>query len=382
MKIRKTIAVVMAAVMALSMTACGKGETPRGGNPTQSKVTANSKGNNSTQSEAIPVTPLSGKIWEAIPEIPANDESEFTYSDSGEPGGVIVTDYTGSSDKVRIPDTLGGKRVVEVRLELCKKKINELVMPNSVKEFKLSPEIRETLQYVNIPAAMTQITNGHFTEMRGNEYAASCEKLSGIFIPEGVTEIGDYALAGSENLASVTIPDGVTRLGDCAFYYCECLTSVTIPDSVIEIDPSCFGNCHDLASITYKGKTYDEEHYYSLCDAINLGESGFKVTAGVLEDVSIDFTEFDIPDGVTRIGERAFLNCKNLTRVTIPNSVTKIDEKAFCNCESLTGIIIPESVTKISSNAFDGCQNIQVIYKDETYFYSDIKNLYRAVDGY
>lgn len=140
MKLKKSAAVVCAAALALSLTACGKGETP-----TQSKVTANSKEDNPAQSNTISVTLLSGKIWENIPEIPATDESEFTYSDSSEQGGVIVTDYAGSSDKVRVPETLGGKRVVEVKLDLCQKKINELVMPNSVKEFKLSPEIRETL---------------------------------------------------------------------------------------------------------------------------------------------------------------------------------------------------------------------------------------------
>lgn len=94
-------------------------------------------------------------------------------------------------------------------------------------------------------------------------------------------------------------------------------------------------------------------------DAVNLGESGFRVTAGVLEDVSMNLTEFDIPDGVTRIGKRAFANCKKLTRVIIPNSVTKISYHAFDGCTSLTN----------------------VVYKGKTYIYSNIKDLYKAING-
>ena len=60
-----------------------------------------------------------------------------------------------------------------------------------------------------------------------------------------------------------------------------------------------------------------------------------------------------IPDGVTSIGDGAFVGCTSLSSVVIPDSVTSIGDKAFHTCSSLTNIDIPDSVTSIGDGAFD-----------------------------
>lgn len=57
-------------------------------------------------------------------------------------------------------------------------------------------------------------------------------------------------------------------------------------------------------------------------------------------------------DGVTRIGTRAFYNCKSLTSVVLPDSITDIGDGAFGYCEKLE-ITIPHSVKSIGKDAFD-----------------------------
>ena len=71
--------------------------------------------------------------------------------------------------------------------------------------------------------------------------------------------------------------------------------------------------------------------------------------------------EIIIPDSVTQIGEKAFMDCGSLRRVVIPDGVTEIAEYAFRYCDSLEEIIIPESVTNIDPYAFSGCPETLVI---------------------
>ena len=60
---------------------------------------------------------------------------------------------------------------------------------------------------------------------------------------------------------------------------------------------------------------------------------------------------------VTKIGNRAFYYCSDLTSVTIPNSVTEIGESAFDSC-SITSVTIPNNVTTIGLGAFSGCTSL------------------------
>ena len=68
-----------------------------------------------------------------------------------------------------------------------------------------------------------------------------------------------------------------------------------------------------------------------------------------------------ISEGVTSIGDYAFMDGYELTSVTIPDSVTSIGSSAFLCCTSLETIAIPGTVTSIGSSAFAGCQSLESI---------------------
>ena len=57
------------------------------------------------------------------------------------------------------------------------------------------------------------------------------------------------------------------------------------------------------------------------------------------------------PEGLTSIGDHAFLGCTGLTSVTFPEGLTNIGDRAFDNCTALVSVTVPDS-TQLGSCAF------------------------------
>jgi hypothetical protein len=128
------------------------------------------------------------------------------------------------------------------------------------------------------------------------------KSIESVIIPDGVTEIGKEAFAGS-GLKSITIADSVTKIGPSAFKYCGRLTAVTLPAGLKMIEEEAFYGCPNLATVEIQPGVTE------------IGESAF-YGSGI--------TSIVIPEGVTVIGSSAFRGCKNLVSVTIPDSCLKI----------------------------------------------------------
>ncbi len=96
----------------------------------------------------------------------------------------------------------------------------------------------------------------------------------------------------------------------------------------------------------------------SIVDATPYSKHQFVIKDGVLEKYEGVGGDVYIQDGVTKIGERAFFNCKTLNSVIIPKSVKYIGDSAFYGCESLTCVTIPETVELICAGAFKNCSSL------------------------
>ena len=220
------------------------------------------------------------------------------------------------------------------------------------------------VQYGDVTYTVTAIGEGVFN---------NCESLTSVSIGDGVVTIGAWAFAEC-GLTSVTIPNSVTNLGGGAFEGCESLTSVSIGNGVTAIEEYVFGGCSSLASINIgSGVTTIDESAFSGCNAItsividtdNPKYDSRNNCNAIIETATNTlvqgFASTVIPDGVTTIGDAAFLNCNGLTSFTIPNSVTTIGNWAFQGCNGLTSITIPNSVATIGYSPFYGCDNLKTV---------------------
>ena len=115
------------------------------------------------------------------------------------------------------------------------------------------------------------------------------------------------------------------------------------------------------------GVTYGENKYSGdivIPSTITYRSKTFTVTGICPQafNISNDYlTSVEIPNSVTKIGQLAFCDCKDLTNVEIPNSVTSIALGAFSGCTNLRSVKIPNSVTSIENAVFYKCTNLRSV---------------------
>lgn len=68
-----------------------------------------------------------------------------------------------------------------------------------------------------------------------------------------------------------------------------------------------------------------------------------------------------IGEGVTRIGDYAFMLCSFVTKVVIPESVTSMGDWAFWHCTGLQEAYIGDGVTEIAAKAFAECTALKTV---------------------
>lgn len=75
-------------------------------------------------------------------------------------------------------------------------------------------------------------------------------------------------------------------------------------------------------------------------------------------------SEIVIPEGITEIGEGAFMDCTQLEKVTLPSTLKVIGKGAFKDCTNLKEINIPYGVTTIGERAFENCTSVYMVLPD------------------
>lgn len=138
---------------------------------------------------------------------------------------------------------------------------------------------------------------------------------------------------------NLVIPDGVTEIKQYAFFECSSLTSVSFPNSVKIIRSNAFARCDSLV--------------ISLPDSVEkIEEQGFLYCLAPSEMV--------MPNTLDTIGFRAFYGC-DANVLILSNTLSYIGGYAFAWCGMRT-LTIPSSVTNIENGAFYGAYQLETLY--------------------
>lgn len=256
--------------------------------------------------------------------------------------------------------------------------------------------------------------------------------VSTLVIGEGVEHIPAYLCHYiSISLRSLTIPSTLTSVGQDAFAGCGNFTVYKnyslqyLPESFIENSPNLEELVYPAIGFAYLGTDQlvstklkslivhtpftDSSIYDRIIEFLSIQQNTLTyidIEILITNDFQyvpdkcfLDFALLEtakLPNGLTRIGYRAFENCRALREVTIPATVTEIDDSAFDNCRSLSAVHfggsteeqaddpaasqcalqrignwafynchqlqelnIPEGVTEIGDAAFYGCSYLE-----------------------
>ena len=88
-----------------------------------------------------------------------------------------------------------------------------------------------------------------------------------------------------------------------------------------------------------------------------------------------ELTVVDIPEGVISIGENAFAYSSKLENVELPNSLVSIEKYGFYGCTSFTTFHVPRNLAHFGDRALIGCSKIRV------FSCSSLSQHFKAVDG-
>ena len=202
--------------------------------------------------------------------------------------------------------------------------------------------------------------------------SAAADGESVLTLPENLTVIEAEAFRSDTGIVRVDLPAGVTEIGAGAFRDCGSPTAELryyFPPAGVAVGAGAFENCR--AEIRLNGAEIPHLSYSVSSAGITITGISGQPSEVVIPD-TIDgkpviaignsafrdknqMTRVVIPATVTSIGVEAFRYCRSLSSVQLPASLTSLGERVFEDCDALTAIAFPAGITSLPSEAFARC---------------------------
>ena len=97
-------------------------------------------------------------------------------------------------------------------------------------------------------------------------------------------------------------------------------------------------------------------------ETVSINDKEYKVTSiGKDAFYYTQISAITIPEGITKIEDRAFMGCSMLKTIELANSIIEIGENAFCSCSELESVKLPHNLRKIGPGSFYYCGKLKKI---------------------
>ena len=203
-------------------------------------------------------------------------------------------------------------------------------------------------------------------------------------VPDGIEQIGDYAMEGCARLTEVVLPSSVNIIGRGAFRGCRNLRKINLPNNITNLADYMFAGCINLTSIALPLELRTiGKGVFANCGLVSMDLSELEldtIPSSLLEGCS-NLVFFNWPKGTKSIGESVFKGCSKLQSVSIPGTVSSIGTEAFRGCNSFQTFEFPLSISSLGRKVLYDCKNLQqvICHWDTPVEVKDVSNNKKAV---
>lgn len=236
--------------------------------------------------------------------------------------------------------------------------LEKLILPDGVTEIgEFAVAYATALKEIKFPKTLQTIGKSAFTDC----ISLTAEQL---VFPEGLSVIGEQVFYQCCGLTGrITLPSSLKTIACGAFYCCK-ISEINFPQSLEYLGCMAFANSALEKAILPDNCTLCSEggQFYNIW---NLAEAhlpnNLTLVPNSVFSGCFSLKKVNVPSRAVTIAEFAFDQAK-MSDIDFPETLESIEQDAFQSCNKLTAVVLPSSLKSLGDRAFALCGSLQKIY--------------------